>query len=115
MRFSALGPFILAAAMAPVETCASVGRDQSGDLIVYGRVKDLEHEVLDEFGMNVAVTAALTITRVVSGSPPSRRLTIKYITHSGIPPGRPVRLRLRHSKDGYWLVCAAGGRGYRCP
>jgi hypothetical protein len=106
---------ILAAAMAPLASCAPVARDRTSDLVVYGLVEDVDHEVLDEWGINVAITAKLSITRVVRGTPPSRSLTIKYITHSGIPPGHAVRLRLRYSKEGYWLVCAEGGRGYRCP
>lgn len=97
---------------------AAFARDfgvRADDLVVFGRVKGLRYESLDELSMNARITARLTISRVVSGRPPSRGLTIKYITHTDYAEDRPFRFHLRRWRRGVWLACSNGvGRGYIC-
>ena len=83
-------------------------------LVVFGKVKTLDTEVLDDLGLNVRITARLRITRVVSGHPPSSTVKILYIAHMSMPKNEEVRLRLRRSDNGLYLVCSEGGRGYIC-
>ena len=107
--------FILAAALAPDAGAAPVSFNKATDLVVFGRVTTLSYEVLDEFGMNSAIVARLTITRVVRGRPPSSVLTIKYVGHSALVADHEFRFHLRPSKEGTWLVCNdSGGIGYIC-
>lgn len=116
MRF-ALVPYLFFVAMTLPPTIG-FARDSSirtEDLVVWGRVKSLDYEALDEFGFNGQITARLTITRVVRGRPPSSVLTIKYIAHTNYVEDRAFRFHLRRSKDGAWLACSdGGGRGYVC-
>ena len=116
MRFGlALGAFILAATLGPAAGAAPVSFNKATDLVVFGRVTTLSYEVLDEFGINTAITARLTIKRVVRERPPSSVLTIKYIGHSALVADREFRFHLRPSKEGTWLVCNdRGGPGYIC-
>ena len=68
----------------------------------------------DVFAMNAIFTGQLSITRVISGRPPSSLLTVKYIAHMD-RPGDEMRFHLRRSHDGIWFVCNDGkGRGYIC-
>jgi len=110
----ALGAFVMATTLSPV----AVARDSSGqadDLVVFGRVKGLNYESLDEFSIDARITARLTITRVVRGRPPSSVLTIKYIAHTDYAQDRTFRFHLRRSQEGVWLACSDGvGRGYVC-
>ena len=116
VRFGlALCAFILTATLAPAAGAAPVSFNKATDLVVFGRVTTLSYEVLDEFGINSAIVARLTITRVVRGRPPSSVLTIKYITHSDLVADREFQFHLRRSKEGTWLVCNdGGGPGYIC-
>jgi hypothetical protein len=108
----ALSTFALTAALASGAGSARIARD---DLVVEGRVKTLQYEALDEFGLNGQMTARLTITRVVRGRPPSAVLTIRYIEHSYLPEDSELHFHLRPTKSGIWLVCSQGkGRGYVC-
>lgn len=86
-----------------------------GELVVWGTLKNRSFEVLDEWGLNGCVTAVFRVTRVETGSPPSRTLKIRYIAHSSLEEGVEMRFRLRKSeKTGEYLVCAEGGRGFIC-
>lgn len=90
---------------------AAFARDsgvRADDLVVFGRVKGLKYESLDELFMNTRITARLTITRVVSGRPPSRILTIEYIAHTDYVEDRPFRFHLRRC-----LACLQRRRGTR--
>ena len=116
MRFVlALCTSFLAATFAPVARSAPITPNKATDLVVFGRVTTLNYEVLDDLGMSTAITAQLTITRVVRGRPPSSVLTIKYIAHSDRVPDREFRFHLRRSKQGIWLACKDSvGVGYVC-
>jgi hypothetical protein len=95
--------------------CAHIPDARSDDLVVFGRVKSLGYEPLDELGINGQITAQLTIMRVISGRPPTRVLTIRYIDHTDLMGDREFRFHLRRSPEGVWLACADGaGRGYAC-
>ena len=95
--------------------CGHVPRSGTDDAVVVGRVQTLDHEVLDEWGLNVQFTGRLNVTRVVSGRPPSAVLTIRYIAHSSLAADREFPFRLRRSEGDVWLVCReGGGRGYVC-
>ena len=83
-------------------------------VVVSGKLKNLDFDVLDEWGMNVRITAQLRVRRVVKGRLKARVLTIRYITHSGLPEDTEIKLRLRRSNDGSYLLCSNGGRGYVC-
>ena len=88
---------------------------ETNDLVVFGHVETLDYEPIDELAMNARITARLTITRVVSGRPPSAVLTIKYIAHSDLARDRDFRFRLQRSEDGGWVACNdEGARGYIC-
>ena len=112
MRLAALFGFAAAASMAG---CTHVQRS-STDLVVIGHVQTLGVEPYpgDDLGMNAIITGRLSITRLISGRPPSSVLTVKYIAHMDRPTGE-MRLHLRRSNEGIWLVCNDGkGRGYIC-
>ncbi len=80
-----------------------------------GQIETLSSEVLDEWGLNVAFTGALKITRVLKGNPSGSPLLVRYIAHSAYAPDRESKFRLRPAKNGDWLVCRQGnGRGYIC-
>jgi len=111
----ALCSFVLATTFLPVAGAARESSIQADDLVVFGRVKGLNYESLDEFSMNAQITARLTITRVVRGRPPSSVLTIKYIAHTDYAQDRTFRFHLRRSREGVWLACSDdGGRGSVC-
>lgn len=84
------------------------------DLVIFGRVKSLKDEAIDDLSMDTLITARLTITRVVRGHPPASVLTIKYVAHTDFVEDREFRFHLRRSKDGIWLACGDGSRGYLC-
>jgi integration host factor subunit beta len=109
---------LLALALAPA---AASGLDptsnasrEANDLVVYGKVENLDSDEFDDLGMNVRVTARLRITRIVRGRAPSPVLTIRYIAHSYLSEDAELRFRLRRADDGTYLVCTNGGRGYVC-
>ena len=111
--------FFCTAALTPMLSvlpgCAHRSTAVAQDLVVRGQVETLSYEALDELGLNGRMTARLTITRVISGRPPSPVLTVRYIAHSYLPADRSVRLRLRRSDEDTWLICSeSGGRGYIC-
>jgi len=116
VRFAlAFCSFAVATALPPVASAAPDSIIRADDLVVFGRVKGLNYESLDEFSMNAQITARLTITRVVRGRPPSSVLTIKYIAHTDYARDRTFRFHLRRSRDGVWLACSEdGARGYIC-
>ncbi|HEV7341083.1 MAG TPA: hypothetical protein VGN68_05560 [Sphingopyxis sp.] len=115
-----LGPLahLLAAVLALGTSTTSDAQkgSQVNDLVVMGKVENgLTYEVLDEFGMNVRITARFTISRVVTGRLTPPVIKIRYIAHGDMPTDREVELRLRRSDDGIYLVCSeGGGRGYIC-
>jgi hypothetical protein len=115
VRFAlAFCSFVLAATFPPVVGAARESSIRTDDLVVFGRVKGLDYESLDEFSMNAQITARLTITRVIRGRPPSPVLTIKYIAHTDYAKDRIFRFHLRRSQE-VWLACSDGqGRGYVC-
>ena len=88
--------------------------DKSGELVVWGTLKNRSFEALDEWGLNGSAAADLHITHVDSGRAPSRILKIRYIAHSYIKEGVEMRFRLQRSETGEYLVCTEGGRGYIC-
>lgn len=111
---------LLAAALASgtgatADSAAKTGT-QANDLVVLGQAeKSLAYEVLDEFGMNVRITARFRIARVIEGRLNPSTIKIRYIAHSDMPTDRELKLRLRRSEDGIYLVCGeGGGRGYIC-
>jgi hypothetical protein len=105
----------MATAFPPVVGAARDSVTRADDLVVFGRVKGLNYESLDEFSMDAQITARLTVTRVVRGHPPSSVLTIKYIAHTDYAQDRTFRFHLRRSQKGVWLACSDdGGRGYIC-
>jgi hypothetical protein len=105
----------LATTLPPVAGVARGSSIQADDLVVFGRVKGLNYESLDEFSMDAQITARLTITRVVRGRPPSPVLTIKYIAHTDYAKDRIFRFHLRRSQEGGWPACSDdGGLGYIC-
>lgn len=86
-----------------------------GDLIVMGHLTTREYEALDEFGASVAMTAELRISRVLQGHAESRNITVRYIAHTDAPKNRELRLHLRRTSGGTWLVCKEGrSEGYIC-
>lgn len=86
-----------------------------GDLVVMGHLTTREYEALDEFGASVATTADLKISRVLQGHAPSGNVTVRYIAHMDAPNNRDLRLHLRRSLGGTWLVCKEGrSEGYIC-
>ena len=86
----------------------------SGDLVAWGTLKNHSFKVLDEWGLNGRATADFHITRVVTGRTRSKVVRISYIAHSYIHEGVEMRLRLKRSGSGEYLVCSEGGRGYVC-
>ena len=114
-RAPALIAFIVAATLAAVAGPTLASSKHAHDLIVYGHVENQNHDFLDDLGLDVLITARLTITRSVKGQAPSSVLTIKYIAHSDLDENRDFRLHLRPGDDQAWLVCNDhGGRGYVC-
>lgn len=95
---------------------ASKADTQMEDLVVLGQAdKSLAYEVLDEFGLNVRITARFRVARVIEGRLNPGTIKIRYIAHSDMPTDRELKLRLRRSEDGIYLVCSeGGGRGYIC-
>ena len=86
-----------------------------GDLVVMGHLITREYEALDEFGASVTMTADLRISRVLQGHAPSGKVTVRYIAHTDAPENRELRLHLRRSSGGTWLVCKKGrSEGYIC-
>lgn len=105
---------ILATTLAPAAGFARNPGGQVDEFVVFGRVKTLSHEALTDDSMDTQVIARLTVTRVVRGRPPSSVLTIKYIAHTDFVENLDFRFHLQRSKDGVWLACGDGGRGYVC-
>lgn len=115
VKFPALYTFTAVAILAAVAGCAHDGNSPTTDLVVFGKVRTLAYEPLDDLG-DSQITARITITRVLSGRPPSSVLTIKYIAHAGLTPDQEFRFHLQRSTEGIWLVCSGGEgrRGYIC-
>lgn len=107
---------ILGAALVTASSCAHNTGVADSDLVVFGQVRTLHYEPLDEFGLSGVMTARLTITRVLSGRPPSSGLTVRYIAHSDLPPDEQFRFHLRRAANGIYVVCQLGRkqRGYIC-
>jgi hypothetical protein len=115
MGSAALRRMLSLALVGLTAACAHVQDGTSDDLVVFGRVKSLDYEPLDELAIDGRITARLTITRVISGRPPAAVLTISYIAHTDLASDQEFRFHLRRSQQGVWLACAEGGsRGYVC-
>jgi integration host factor subunit beta len=104
---------ILALVLAPA---ASARRDggKTGDLVLFGKLENLDYQALDEFGLNGRMTARLRVTRVVRGHVSSPVLMIRYIAHTNLPEDSELRFHLRRDDDDTYMVCGDGGRGYIC-
>ena len=100
---------------APFAGTAHKSNVRSDDLLVIGRIENLNSESLDDFGMSLRVLARLSITHVVRGHSSAPVLTFYYVAHSELQEDRDLRFHLRKSKDGTWFACSErSGQGYVC-
>ena len=101
--------------MARGSSFADDAQRTTSDLVVFGKVESQKFiETLGELGIDSVFTARFRITRVQTGNPPSRPLTIRYIAHTYLSEDREFHFRLRPTSDGTYLVCSEGGRGFAC-
>ncbi|WP_156878135.1 hypothetical protein [Sphingopyxis sp. QXT-31] len=116
IRAIALSTLVALPMTVPPWAAAEEAQHLSEYLVVTGKVETLDNEVIDEWGLNLIFTARMRIARVISGqSPRSATISIRYIGHGPMLQNKRMRLRLRRSEDGIYLVCSRGGsRGYIC-
>ena len=115
MRLMPLRSALAILAVTATSCAGTRTKEQRTDLVVFGRVHAQEYiRALDEYGVSGLMTARLSIERVETGVPPSSVLPIQFIAHGFFREDRLIRLRLRQSGNGVFLVCGEGGRGYIC-
>jgi hypothetical protein len=88
------------------------------DLEVIGRLENLSYSAIDDPEDNIGygwITARLHISRVLRSRLSARVLEVRYFAHTYWNDRTRMRLRLRVSADGSYLVCAPRGRaGLQC-
>lgn len=86
------------------------------DLEVVGQiVRNLDYEGTDDPDDLIGhgwITAHFQITQTLRGRPPSRLITIRYLSHTYRRAHATIRLKLRANANGTHTVCAEPG-GFR--
>ena len=92
--------------------------DPSRDLIVIGKLTNQNYEsveIPDDLIGHGWITADLRVKQALQGQPKNRILKIQYFAHTYLREDKSVKVHLRRTGKGSYLVCnPPGSSGVQC-